>query len=155
MMFDLKSIALMPQLLAGGVPWVIWREPSGAVGGKPVRGSEPPADQPWILIVPAGAALEREIDAARRPFVEAARSRPGGRLTDAEAEVVTAQAYGRAALRGWGNIASDGVALAYSEAEAIRLLSDARWRALRDFVVWAASQLGAAAAQEEEAAAGN
>lgn len=150
-MFDLDSVELDPAKLHGGVYWHVWRESDGGISGKPVPAA--PEAKPWMLIVPGGFALERALDEERRMFVD--RLRSGGKLTDEESLGVFARAYARAVLRGWGNMARGGHVIPYSQEKAVELLLDDRWRRVREFVVRAAQDLAAAAAREEEQAAGN
>jgi hypothetical protein len=147
---DLASIELVPEKLARGCHWKVWRAANGAIEGRVVPG---PVDGPWLLIVPAGIALERALDEERRPFLD--RLRAGKQLEDAEARELAGRAHGRATLKGWGGLTANGAEMPFSESKAIELMTDERWKALRDFVLLASGHQAAAARQEEEQAAGN
>jgi len=149
-MFDLSTVEADPKKLSGGSYFEIWREPDASISGKPV--SEPPADKPWVLVVPFGIAYERALDEARRPFSERLRTRS---VTDEDLRKIQGQALGRTTFRGCGNLAVKGETVTWSEAKAVELMTEERWIRLREFVVWAAGNRAASAAQEEEQAKGN
>jgi hypothetical protein len=147
---DLGTIRLDPARLTGGCYWRIWREPSGAINGEPIRA---PGGDCWVLIVPQGMAFERAMDEERRPFLD--RLRAGKALTTDESTGIVLRAHGRATLRGWGGLTAAGEAVPFSDAKAIEFMTEEPWTALREFVMRASTQLGAAAHQEEEQAAKN
>lgn len=152
-MLDLSGAKLDVQKLDGGCWWKI-RVEGGVVVGDPVDSPDP--DDAAVLLVPSHAGYERQVDREREPHLPQLRRDD---LPDAERERLVCEINGRAVaqklLRGWQNLSFGGEVVAWSQAEAERLLTRREWRNLLDFCCIAASQRQAALAKEEEQAAGN
>lgn len=150
-MLELNTIKLDPAKLSAGSWWKVWREPDGSIGGEPVYEAKV-GDSPAVLVVPQGIAYERVQEEERKPHLEAIRLQVA---TDDTKRDIYGRTLGRAVLRGWRNLTVGGALLPWSEAKAIELMTDEKWSALREFVGAAAKWKAAAAAREEEQAAGN
>lgn len=152
-MLDLGGIRLDLQKLDEGCWWKIRME-GGVIEGDPVE--KPEADDAAVLLVPANAGFEKQLEREREPFVSQLRRED---LPDAERDRLIGEINGRAVakklLRGWQNLSFGGKEVPWSEAEAERLLTRRDWRNLLDFCVAAASHRQAALAKEEDEAAGN
>lgn len=149
-MFDLSSVKLDPVKLERGTWWEVFRTADGRIDGTYVETPDP--DKPAMLIVPAGIAYERALDEAQEPYLSAIRD---GKLSDVDRLKIQGQALSRSVLRGWQNISMRGEPIVWTEDKAAELLCDAAWQSLHDFVIGAARIRAAAAAREEDAAAGN
>lgn len=146
---ELESIKLDPLKLERGSWWAIRRQADGSIAGEPGDFQD---KVPALLIVPVGLAYERALEAAREPHLEAIRA---GKLSDDARREIHAQALAAAVLRGWCGLTLGGQPLEWTEDKARELLANVAWRPFYDFVSWASGVLAAAAAREEEAAAGN
>jgi hypothetical protein len=148
---ELNSILLDEQKLERGVWWSVHRNADGSLGGEPLPG-KPEPDAPALLIVTMGLAYERAHDKAREPFLAKLRE---GLLTDAERMQINATALASAVLRGWQKLTLGGEPIEWSEEKAVELMARPVWASLTDYVMSAGRWRAAAAAREEEKAAGN
>lgn len=149
-MFDLGTIEVDPIKLRDGVWFEIWRNQDATIGGRPV--AEPGDEKACVLVVPYGLAFDRVRDEERRPFFEKLNA---GTVTDEEARAIHGRALARAVFRGLRNLSINGVQVVWSEAKAVELMTDLRWKHLREFVEAAAANRAATAAREEAQAKGN
>jgi hypothetical protein len=88
--------------------------------------------------------MSKLIDAVPR------NKRMGGRVDPDTMDAITTQLLSSACLIDWANLD-----VPYSKQKASELLADPQYRALRDAVMWAASQVGQAIEEKKDDQAGN
>ena len=152
-MLELNTVKLDLDKVDGGCWWELRYEDQRLVG-SPV--DTPAEDKPAVLLVPVGQGYERQLEREQQPHLTELRRDD---LSDSERERLQCLTAGTAAakkvVRGWQNIQFDGELVPWSEAAAIKQLTNREWRNLLDFCVVTACERQAALAREEQQATGN
>jgi hypothetical protein len=89
----------------------------------------------------AGNADWRRLQARLVAAVPRAK-RTGGRLDPVEADKITSVLLRDAGLTGWENLTDAGVVVPYSKEAAEKYLTQTEFRAFRDAVLWACTEIG-------------
>lgn len=153
-MFDLATVKLDTEKLDTGVWWKIKRESNGEISGD--WRVPPGPDDPAVLVVPWSTSFQRIYEDCQEPHLPALRSMASDSHERAKiVYAINGKAMARGILRGWRNLTIRGEVVEWSEARAEELLTSREWLALHEFVDLAMRIRSAAAAQEEEQAAGN